>query len=54
MHTDHLGTPQAATDAQGRSSWSAQSEAFGKTTPSSSSRLEMNLRLPGQYFDGES
>ncbi|XAH21231.1 RHS repeat-associated core domain-containing protein [Xylophilus sp. GW821-FHT01B05] len=53
LHTDHLGTPQLATDGSGQTSWKGQSEAFGKTTPEGSSRIAVNLRLPGQYWDAE-
>lgn len=50
---DHLGTPQLAIDANGAVSWKNQSEAFGKSTPDVNNRITMNLRFPGQYFDGE-
>ncbi len=51
--TDHLGTPQIATDANGPKVWKGQSEAFGKTTPEPGSAITQNLRFPGQYYDPE-
>ena len=49
LHTDHLGTPQMATNSQGQKTWGAVSEAFGKTTIEPGSQITMNLRFPGQY-----
>ena len=51
--TDHLGTPQIATDANGQKVWKGMSEAFGKTTPEPGSAITQNLRFPGQYYDPE-
>ena len=54
LHTDHLGTPQVTTTKEGQISWKAQSEAFGAAgVLQSQSRIQMNLRFPGQYFDQE-
>lgn len=53
LHTDHLGTPQIATDEQGHISWKGLTEAFGKTLLEESNRITMNLRFPGQYYDEE-
>ena len=52
IHTDHLGTPQLATDAKQQPVWQARYTAFGKASVSIE-RITLNLRLPGQYFDGE-
>ncbi|HRH82386.1 MAG TPA: RHS repeat-associated core domain-containing protein [Thiobacillaceae bacterium] len=52
-HTDHLGTPQAMTDAAGQVVWQADYEPFGKAVVKVNS-VQNNLRLPGQYFDAES
>ncbi|MFV0477814.1 MAG: RHS domain-containing protein, partial [Parahaliea sp.] len=52
LHTDHLGTPILATTKAGQTSWQAQAEAFGAAGILPGNRIRMNLRLPGQYFDG--
>ena len=58
FHNDHLGTPQAMSDATGRKVWEAEYEPFGKATvnedPDGDGKLVINnLRFPGQYFDAE-
>lgn len=51
LHTDHLSTPRLATDADGVVVWHWQGEAFGSTPATGS--VMVNLRFPGQYYDGE-
>ncbi|WP_018508794.1 RHS repeat-associated core domain-containing protein [Thiobacillus thioparus] len=51
-HVDHLGTPQAMTNASGTVVWKADYEPFGKATVTVNT-IENNLRLPGQYYDRE-
>ena len=51
-HVDHLGTPQAMTNASGTVVWKADYEPFGKATVTVST-IENNVRLPGQYYDRE-
>ena len=62
LHTNHLGAPEAATNAQGNLVWQARYEAFGsahiaKASSNNASALTipltLHLRLPGQYFDAE-
>jgi RHS repeat-associated protein len=54
LHTDHLGTPQLATDSTQAIAWSAGGyQPFG-TTGTVTGTITQNLRLPGQYFDAES
>ena len=63
FHNDHLGSPQRLTDAEGKTSWSASFESFGRgyadtsagTTPTvtSSTPTANNHRFPGQFFDAE-
>ncbi|WP_418514768.1 RHS repeat-associated core domain-containing protein [Delftia sp. PS-11] len=53
LHSDHLSTPQVASDATGQPSWQALSESFGQTLQRSGNRTQMNLRFAGQYFDEE-
>lgn len=53
LHTDHLGTPQRATDSQGTVAWAMRSEAFGASTPLPESTIDVALRFPGQYYDTE-
>ena len=60
IHTDHLGTPQAVTDAQRDIVWQARTSPFGQATvvhasvPADGTRLfDMKLRLPGQVHDEE-
>ncbi|CAN7516605.1 RHS repeat-associated core domain-containing protein [Acidovorax sp. LjRoot117] len=52
LHTDHLATPTLATDKTGSTTWKGASEAFGATTTTIQA-IDMNLRFPGQYWDGE-
>lgn len=51
-HIDHLGTPQAMTDASGATVWKADYEPFGKATVKVG-KIENNLRFPGQYYNRE-
>lgn len=51
--SDYLGTPLLAVNAQGQVSWSAKTEAFGKTKLDEKNQITMNLRSPGQYYDVE-
>ncbi len=51
-HVDHLGTPQAMTDATGTVVWKAYYDPFGGATLRVST-IENNLRFPGQYYDRE-
>jgi RHS repeat-associated protein len=53
LHTDHLGTPNMATDKAGNITWKAVSEAFG-ASHAVESITQVNLRFPGQYWDQES
>ncbi|PAT43140.1 RHS repeat-associated core domain-containing protein [Vandammella animalimorsus] len=53
IHSDHLGTPQIATDKNGNQTWAQVSEAFGKATISANASTEINIRFPGQYYDQE-
>jgi RHS repeat-associated protein len=60
IHTDHLGTPQAVTDAQQRLVWQAETTPFGQanvryasSTTTTRTPFQMNLRLPGQMYDAE-
>ena len=58
-HHDRLGTPLQATDKAGNIVWAACFDAFGRasiTTPQATAdkpTIASNLRLPGQYEDGE-
>lgn len=57
--TDHLGSPIAARDKDGKVVWRWASEAFGATAPSEDAdgdgnAFVLNLRFPGQYYDAES
>ena len=51
-HVDHLGTPQAMTNAAGATVWKADYEPFGKVVVKVGT-VQNNLRFPGQYFDRE-
>jgi RHS repeat-associated protein len=52
LHTDHLGTPQLATNSAKAIEWQAIYEPFGWQNTVSGT-ITQNLRLPGQYFDSE-
>jgi RHS repeat-associated protein len=59
LHTDHLNTPRLATNAQAQVIWRWEGTAFGDTFPNEDvdgdgKVTTINLRFPGQYFDGES
>jgi len=58
IHGDHLGTPQHVSNEEGNVVWSASYRPFGSATvdedvDGDGLAYEMNLRFPGQYFDGE-
>jgi RHS repeat-associated protein len=58
LHTDHLGTPRLATDAAQQVLWRWDGNAFGDSAPNQDpdgdgTLTTVNLRYPGQYFDGE-
>ena len=53
LHTDHLGTPQAMTDAAAQVLWWRDQMPFGQTV-STGGFSENPLRFPGQYADPES
>ena len=52
IHSDHLNTPQKVTDAGGQVVWDASYEPFGNASLLTEA-VELPLRFPGQYFDGE-
>lgn len=57
-HNDHLGTPQAMTDASGTVVWKADYLPFGEAIVDEDPDgdylpVTNNLRFPGQYFDIE-
>lgn len=53
FHNDHLGTPQALSDASQNIVWRGEYQPFGGVTEAVNS-VEQNLRFPGQYYDQES
>lgn len=57
LHADHLNSPRLATNQSGQEIWRWKSDAFGDGVAVSApnSGLDaINLRFPGQYYDGES
>ncbi len=59
VHTDHLGTPRAVTDATGTVVWRWDSRPFGDSPANEDPDgdgigFTLNLRFPGQYYDTES
>jgi RHS repeat-associated protein len=65
FHNDHLGSPQRLTDAEGKTSWAASFESFGRgyadasagatsgLTVNSTTPTANNHRFPGQLLDAE-
>ncbi|WP_243726310.1 RHS repeat-associated core domain-containing protein [Halothiobacillus neapolitanus] len=54
LHTDAMGTPRLATNANQQTVWRWNRDAFGdRQVNASSASIEMNLRYPGQYYDTE-
>lgn len=58
IHSDHLGTPQLATDFQQNIIWRASVTPFGEATINAGKYatgkpFTLNLRFPGQYYDEE-
>lgn len=53
IHSDHLGTPQLATDMAGEVVWTAVYDPFGAATIASTSTLDLPYRFSGQYADAE-
>jgi len=51
LHTDHLRTPRIGTSDAQTIVWQWEVEAFGDIEAAGA--IEINLRLPGQYFDAE-
>ncbi|MGY6518540.1 MAG: RHS repeat-associated core domain-containing protein [Lysobacteraceae bacterium] len=54
VHTDHLGRPEAVTNAAGTRVWHAENHAFERRVLSSSLPRGLNIGFPGQYWDAES
>lgn len=59
VHNDHLGAPVKMTNELGFVVWQATYDPFGKASVDEDVDLdgeivEMNVRLPGQYYDSES
>jgi RHS repeat-associated protein len=56
IHADGLGSPRAVTSSTGSVlwQWAYAGNPFGEKAPVSSTGYTLNLRFPGQYFDGES
>jgi len=59
IHSDHLDTPRLGTDSTQTLVWRWDAEAFGKGKPETDpdadeSKVNIRLRFPGQYHDGES
>jgi RHS repeat-associated protein len=58
IQTDHLDTPRTVIDRAGRQRWTWVAEPFGNSAstenPMGFGTFELNLRMPGQYFDAES
>ncbi len=52
LHANHLGAPEAATDAAGNVLWRADYAPFGAARVEATD-FTLHLRLPGQYFDPE-
>lgn len=59
VHANEIGTPIAATDANGQIVWRIRHSSYGlamdiSTPPAKHSyAFQLNLRMPGQYFDQE-
>lgn len=51
IHSDHLGTPQLATNISETPVWTAFYQPYGTSTPAGS--IMQHLRFPGQYADAE-
>ena len=51
IYADHLDTPRRVADNTNTIVWSWETKPFGEDKPTGT--LELNLRFPGQYFDGE-
>jgi RHS repeat-associated protein len=55
IHNEHRGAPAAMTDVNKNIVWKASSNTNGfAKVAQAASGVELNLRLPGQYFDAES
>jgi RHS repeat-associated protein len=53
-HCDHLGTPIALTDRNGKIVWAARYEPWGNIEEEFNPyNIEQNIRLPGQHHDRE-
>ncbi len=58
LHNDHLSTPRAVSDEGQQVIWRWISDPFGNGLPEEDpdgdgQRFTLDLRFPGQYFDGE-
>jgi RHS repeat-associated protein len=58
VHSDHRGAPVMLTDETGAKVWEATYDPFGvaivnEDPDNNGQTVEMNLRLPGQYYDKE-
>lgn len=51
LHSDHLATPRIAVASGGVPVWRWDGNSFGSVLPTGSTIV--NLRFPGQYYDGE-
>jgi RHS repeat-associated protein len=56
IHANHRGEPMAMSNGQQRVVWRASSDAWGFIDAAQlrEQQAELNIRLPGQYFDAES
>ena len=52
--TDERGAPVRALDDRGETVWSARYDRLGRASIDPGARIDLALRLPGQYFDTES